>query len=154
MTHRTHTKLHRRLMGGIALSVALFGAALTSGCESLFWGTDVGLDSTGGVNVGVNVGGPLGLGSLNFPYYSPGYIPPRPVYRPVPPIVQPPIVVRPVTPPRPQNPGNWIPGQNGGITLRPSQLPGTSRPPMINQGGEPGPVIPAGQLRPGGNLRQ
>ncbi|MBD5307825.1 MAG: hypothetical protein K2J18_02230 [Paramuribaculum sp.] len=153
MTHRTHKKLRRRLLSGIALAVALFGAALTSGCESLFWGTDLGLDSTGGVNVGVNVGGPLGSGSLNLPYYGPGYIPPRPVYRPVPTIVPPPVVSRPVTT-RPQNPGNWIPPQNGGITLRPAQLPGASRPPVINQGGEPGPVIPAGQLRPGGNVRQ
>ena len=152
MTHRTHTKLHRRLMGGIALSVALFGAALTSGCESLFWGTDLGLDSTGGVNVGVNVGGPRGSGASNLPYYGPGYLPPRPGYRPMPPIVRPPVVVRPVAPAPAPYPGNWIPPQNGGITLRPAPLPGSSRPPVIN--GEPGPVIPAGQLRPGGNMRQ
>lgn len=156
-----HGVWKHRFMGAVAASIVAFSASLMAGCDSLFWGTDLDLDSTGGVNVGVNLGGPYGSGSLSFPFYPGNYnpvmFPPYnydPFFSPGPVIVPPrPRPQPPLRPSGPSRPPVWSPSKPGNIGFRPSVLPGGTRPGNIN-GGNPGPVILPGQYRPGGNVRQ
>ena len=163
-----HSAAARLLIKAGVLALAAGTMVLSQGCDSLLWGTDIGVDSDGNATIGVNAGTNYGTwypytSSWNWPYpsgwnwpynsgwgpaYYPGpMIPPRPRPRPKPVVPNP-----PVNPPifRPGNNGfrpgaTIVPGKNGPIAI-------PNRPININ-GSNPGPAILPGNYRPGANSR-